>query len=246
MTALTVHNAAILTASAEVKTLTLAGKQVTLAVFRQVREKPLIAEDGSLNGKPWGVVNYHPDKCADTAPHLHVVWQDGVDLLRARVDLEIEFPRAIKSRHARAYFDAKAAAACSGDALASDVFGRAAYQEFEGIAVEIDLSAAASQTERCRERLNQYRSRLEAGDKSCEYWVFLGRGVPQRIWVSAPAAVRAAWHELDESLGLLSAEPLVVAEARVMAEIYSEVDRRRRHQAVRKDLADLPQLFIAI
>lgn len=83
---LTTQNATITTAAVEVKTLTISGKQVTLAVFRQLREEPLIAEDGTLNGVPWGIVNYHPDKCSDSFfPHWHVVWQHGTELRRARV-----------------------------------------------------------------------------------------------------------------------------------------------------------------
>lgn len=83
---LTVHNAQVTTATVEIKTLTVSGKQVTLAVFRQLRDKPLIdADDGQLLGQPWGTVNYHPDKCADWPEHLHVVWQDGEQLCRARI-----------------------------------------------------------------------------------------------------------------------------------------------------------------
>lgn len=84
---LTVHNATITTASVEVKTLTISGKQVTLAVFKQLREEPMIGEDGAFLGEPWGYVNYHPDKCGDDrTKHLHVVWQRDGDLLRSRVD----------------------------------------------------------------------------------------------------------------------------------------------------------------
>ena len=90
MTALTVHNAEIHTATVEIKTLTISGKQVTLAVFRQLPEKPLINDDGTLNGIPWGRVNYHPDKkgCDSLTrvhryAHRHVVWQRGTELLRA-------------------------------------------------------------------------------------------------------------------------------------------------------------------
>jgi hypothetical protein len=87
MTTLTVHNAEIRTATVEIKTLTVSGKQVTLAVFRQLREEPLIGDDGTLNGTPWGTVNYHPDKCGDEpGVHRHVVWQRGTDLLRSRID----------------------------------------------------------------------------------------------------------------------------------------------------------------
>jgi hypothetical protein len=82
---LTVHNATITTASVEVKTLTISGKQVTLAVFKQLREEPLIGEDGAFLGEPWGMVNWHPDKTCEGGAHLHVVWQRGADLLRACV-----------------------------------------------------------------------------------------------------------------------------------------------------------------
>lgn len=82
---LTTQNATITTAAVEVKTLTISGKQVTLAVFRQLQEVPILAEDCTLNGEPWGVVNYHPDKCVDAADHLHIVWQKGEQLLRSAV-----------------------------------------------------------------------------------------------------------------------------------------------------------------
>jgi hypothetical protein len=83
---LTVHNATVTTAAVEVKTLTISGKQVTLAVFRQLREEQLLAGDGNFLGEAWGYVNYHPDKCEGDPQHLHVVWQRGSDLLRARVN----------------------------------------------------------------------------------------------------------------------------------------------------------------
>lgn len=82
---LTVHNATITTASVEVKTLTISGKQVTLAVFKQLREEPVIGARANLIGEPWGYVNYHPNKCEGN-DHLHVVWQRDSDLLRARVE----------------------------------------------------------------------------------------------------------------------------------------------------------------
>ncbi|MER6975991.1 hypothetical protein [Streptomyces carpinensis] len=84
---LSARNATITTAAVEVKALTISGKQVTLAVFRQLKEEPLIAEDGTLNGEPWGIVNYHPDKCGDAPEHLHVVWQNGDELRRSAVQM---------------------------------------------------------------------------------------------------------------------------------------------------------------
>jgi hypothetical protein len=85
MPQLTVHNAEVKTATVEIRTLTISGKQVTLAVFRQLQEAPLVAEDGTFNGLPWGTVNYHPDRCADSGKHLHAVWQDGAELRRSLV-----------------------------------------------------------------------------------------------------------------------------------------------------------------
>lgn len=82
---LAVQNAQIRTATVEVRTLTISRKQVTLAVFRQLQERPWLNGDGEPNGPAWGTVNYHPDKCADDARHEHVVWQDGSDLRRSRV-----------------------------------------------------------------------------------------------------------------------------------------------------------------
>lgn len=82
---LTTQNASITTVAVEVKALTISGKQVTLSVFRQLPEEPLLADDCTLNGLPWGVVNYHPDKCADAADHRHVVWQRDDQLLRSAI-----------------------------------------------------------------------------------------------------------------------------------------------------------------
>ena len=85
------HEATVKTATVEVKSLTISGKQVTLAVFRQLIDEPVIDdlddETGlpSLAGQPWGTVNYHPDKCSGEARHLHVVWQRAAQLRRSTV-----------------------------------------------------------------------------------------------------------------------------------------------------------------
>lgn len=82
---ITTQEASIKTATVEVKTLTLGGKQMTLSVFRQLQEEELIdMETGQFRGLPWGTVNYHPD-CRTGAEHLHVVWQKGSALRRATV-----------------------------------------------------------------------------------------------------------------------------------------------------------------
>jgi hypothetical protein len=80
---LTVHNAEIRTATVEIKTLTLSGKQVTLAVFRQLRARPLISNSGEFLGEPWGTVNYCPRQPCTSGPHWHTVWQSGTTLYRS-------------------------------------------------------------------------------------------------------------------------------------------------------------------
>ncbi|TKA11739.1 hypothetical protein [Actinacidiphila oryziradicis] len=102
---LTVHNATITTAAVEVKTLTISGKQVTLAVFRQLQEETILNPvNATLTGELWGRVNYHPDKCADAATHVHVVWQKDGELRRAHVRAPEE--AAHKHLHAGLYAEA--------------------------------------------------------------------------------------------------------------------------------------------
>ena len=95
---LNVRNAQVSTATVEIKTLTVSGKQVTLTVFRQLIEAPLIVDDGSLNGEAWGTVNYHWGKCDDDAPHWHVVWQQGDELRRSQVSRTYEPPPVFWSK----------------------------------------------------------------------------------------------------------------------------------------------------
>lgn len=79
-----VEHAEIRTATVAIRALTIDKRQVTLAVFRQLRDEPVVDRDtGEFRGLPWGTVNYHPDKCSDMGTHLHVVWQLGNELRRA-------------------------------------------------------------------------------------------------------------------------------------------------------------------
>lgn len=77
-------NLAILkTAQVEIKALTVSGKQITLAVFRQLDKSSVIdIETKKLNGVIWGRVNYHPDKCSNDPEHIHIIWQKGNFLFR--------------------------------------------------------------------------------------------------------------------------------------------------------------------
>jgi hypothetical protein len=76
-----VRDAQIKTASVEIKSLTVSGKQVTQAVFKQlIRERIIAPETAELRGVAWGLVNYFPKPCKPD--HLHVVWQKGDELRR--------------------------------------------------------------------------------------------------------------------------------------------------------------------
>ena len=82
-----VNDAHLKTAIVEIKSLVVSGKQMTLAVFRQIEGGGLINYDtGRFNGVPWGTVRYCPDEaCKYLSGHLHVVWQKGSELRRTTV-----------------------------------------------------------------------------------------------------------------------------------------------------------------
>jgi hypothetical protein len=82
------QSAVVRTAAAYVKALMIEKHQVTLAVFRQLRDEQLLdPESAALAGVPWGTVNYHPASwgCPPEDQHLHVVWQRGDYLRRSLV-----------------------------------------------------------------------------------------------------------------------------------------------------------------
>lgn len=87
------NEATVKTASVEVKTLTISGRQVTLAVFRQLELSSLIDPDGpTLRGIPWGRINYHGAQDCEArgcGSHIHVVWQEGDELRRDSVPTDL-------------------------------------------------------------------------------------------------------------------------------------------------------------
>lgn len=104
---LTPQSAEITTATVAIKALTVNGKQVTLAVFRQLYEEPLYDDSRTWKafGTPWCRVNYHPDRCdRDPVVHEHMVWQKPGLLqyhslvgLRPRQSIRRRRPRAVMS-----------------------------------------------------------------------------------------------------------------------------------------------------
>lgn len=247
MPTLTVHNAEIRTATVEVKTLTLSGKQVTQSVFKQLHERDLITADGFLNGQPWGLVNYHPDKCADAPAHVHVVWQCGSDLFRSRVEPRKTWPSTIEARNGERYLNAKAR-----DTLrAGDDMGRSnaiLIEDIQGVRVRIDPSQEINHAIFRRQQLDDYRAIMVrlGPDTRTDFLASRSRGRPDTIVISLSAAVRAAVFEFDEALAALGVEPLDVVTSYLHEEVRVEAGLRCRHSDVRKALLDLPQLFIAV
>lgn len=93
---ISVEEVRIQSATVEIKILTVAGKQMTLAVFRQLPEEPLVDYGHvKLLGKPWGRVNYHVGcEGYDDLDHIHVVWQEDKELRRSVVQSHREYSAA--------------------------------------------------------------------------------------------------------------------------------------------------------
>ncbi len=85
MAIINISNAQIKTAAVEIKTLTVSGRQVTLSVFKQIIEEPLLDEVAmKLNGTPWGTVNYFvKDDLSEFK--INIIWQKGSELRRCAI-----------------------------------------------------------------------------------------------------------------------------------------------------------------
>ena len=93
---ITAEEALIRTATVEIKAITISGKQMTLAVFRQLEEESIIDFDsGMLVGVPWGRVNYCGKDCPDRE-HVHVLWQKGNELRRCIIEHRCEDNYALR------------------------------------------------------------------------------------------------------------------------------------------------------
>lgn len=72
------------TASIEIKTLAIDGKQLTLSVFRQIPKAFLLQEDLSFSGTPLGWVNYFFGEYKNFRG-LHILWTYEKLLLRSLI-----------------------------------------------------------------------------------------------------------------------------------------------------------------
>lgn len=270
---LTVQNASITTAAVEVKTLTISGKQVTLAVFRQLREEPLIADDGTLNGQPWGYVNYHPDKCGDDSPHWHVVWQQGDELLRSAIDKTPRFDRrnsitgSLTSAHehksvtgdrflsALVYMglrsggdivlDKNNLSSRGGNTmlLGDDITGSIGFQ-VRATACPEAMTAAEAGVRLAAAEAMAARPLSDYEKQQRDDW-------QQRVLQDRQSSLTAAQEKFETALGAL--RELIERwggfddiNDQYAAELEQERVRRQQHRQARAAIADLPQLFIAV
>ncbi|AZQ32633.1 hypothetical protein EJ357_03560 [Streptomyces cyaneochromogenes] len=268
MPQLTTQNAVITTATIEVKTLTLGGKQVTQSVFRQLREEPLINHDGTLNGTPWGFVNYHPDKCADGEPHRHVVWQRDGELLRATVSQPYDCRGAYWSAAGQEFLEAHAREVVAGRGryfggklpeLVREDDAVVVRHRVDGFPFSVILDAP--EDIRVRDAWRAYlswRTAVEEEEKPVHnpYPVSPGVSEEQRAqvvqkWTADRAErTRKARERLDEVVEALGPVP---SPEEVDALYQEHLDEAKDEAARRQRVADaltavkaLPQLFIAV
>lgn len=243
---LNAQNAVIKTATVEIKALTVSGRQVTQAVFRQLREEELIAEDGTLNGVPWGYVNYHPDKCGGDlgdCQHRHIVWQRGEELLRSHV--------LVRPRFSAYYVDLDS----GGEWLISDELVLRWIQGSAEVAAPFDRDDVRAAREKgfgkyaslvsvvgydAQTRIDYELPISEEAERAA--LLKLRGGIAPEWLTRLPEAVAALREEIRRGR---ADEGRVHAESDLAAELKVEAARRERHIETHKVLAQLPQLFIA-
>lgn len=256
---LSVHTAEITTAAVQINTLTIMGKQVTLAVFRQLEETQLIADDGTLNGIPWGRVNYHPDKCADAQGHWHIVWQDGVELRRAYVRHSPEFDSTFSPPSADQFLSATMAAQLLGEPTGY-WSGQLSLDEYHRKLFQINGCAGVVVWAKCDETVIRACKAREAEERSVKEWQYATESAAEDDNPSEYSARRAvatakeratAAANLADALVELRGHMADLGAAtqwyeKLVADVAAEASRRQRHRDVRAALGDLPQLFIAV
>ena len=262
---LTPQNATITTASVQIKTLTVGGKQVTQAVFRQLREEHLVSKDGYLNGVPWGYVNYHPDKCADYRPHRHVVWQQGEDLLRSQVNNDPDF---IDRDGSAIPFEPVEASFLLEGRIHQWLLGAPDVEKLpRGLRHRYGSPAQGHSYIQIEARRTSWTDNSiyvvgEPSDQAADAVQLRLRGyTPARPWKDDDSdfsrkyeleqsrehdtKVAAAIDALLEEMAAYGQSPERI-EIEYGHVIAAEVARRQRHVDLLKSLADLPQLFIAV
>ena len=92
----------------QIKILEVKGKQMTIAVFKQlITEEIVDYSSGKLMGEVWGFVNRHDDYQSHyvlapyqshyvLAPHLHIIWQKGNELRKDRIEMPPDWDRILR------------------------------------------------------------------------------------------------------------------------------------------------------
>lgn len=241
----TTSSAAITTAEIKVQTLSIGRKQLTLAVFRQLRQAPLIAEDGSLNGIPWGEVNYHPDKCDfhSDGPHWHVVWQRDDLLFRDTVPSQLRGSTVLWETYSDAgrFVDAwcldwlRRSTHTYAGPHPGDIFrGTGSRNSAEVIFDHRDRKLGA---ELSREANDAVRSRRDLDEG-------LKTESGPREWTKERAAKTFA--ALDDRVQGSGVTTLSKATDLLDKAVEAELQRRQRYRETYAVLTQLPQLFIAV
>lgn len=101
---LQINEVTISTVSVDIQVMRIGAKQMTLAVFRQLRHKDIFDECGNLLAPPWGWVNYD----CDLGRQPFVFSHDGI-LYRSFVDIqqhhELRVEAEILTEWESAHFD---------------------------------------------------------------------------------------------------------------------------------------------
>ncbi len=170
--------------------------------------------------------NYHPDKCADDGRHLHVVWQNGVELRRARIK-EPRFRDVVWPEFGADWLDAAVLDGWRATCLKSG-----SYRRPEEVRVRFEAGVAEIDVDR-------------PGIKEV-LWPFVN------IRYGMTDEERAAKEEeyrrepLETIRERSSGLSLSGLRSTVNAEVAAELARRDRHLARWSEILALPQLFIAV
>ncbi|MGQ0775570.1 MAG: hypothetical protein ACT4NY_14315 [Pseudonocardiales bacterium] len=219
-------------------------------MFRQLLEFPLVTDDGILQGQPWGIVNYHPDKCAAWQEHWHVVWQQGEDLRRSSVVVAPVFETFCPDEGDHFI------ASCVHDLITTGTTpyfaGKPPLEgllSYGGEGIRIDtrkgFRATLALSDAGRAAVNAW-TQLQSHRASAEKHA--GEELPD--WKKGD--LQQAEQRLTEALMPFTAEVSSYEATtdklyeRYTAAVNAERERRDRHAQVRVDLAALPQLFIAV
>jgi hypothetical protein len=257
--AISVQQASLKTAAVTIKALVIDRRQVTLAVFRQLIEEPLVdAETGRFNGLPWGRVNYHPQKrCASAyAPfHLHVIWQKGEELRRATehapppFEVSPDLDRLTDCWGVLAYGN-PSTSHINWVSASRGKYARVSFAEelpwvpcrIEGtVASSIDLLKGPPPDLPSAEP-DCTCGRSYGHDADCEYrrWVDVRDEYDRRA--RARATAEAAWHEVGRRAGTNAIDEIADA---IRNELRKQIGAYGEHVHRWQELQALDQLFIA-